>query len=297
MKTFSFIGFVLVLLFAGCQHPTEVQVTQDAEESQLEVTSLAMVDTSVYQTAIDSVAITPSDQTDYAGLLLVNNITFDGGTRWGVQTAASSSVLITDRSRPLELRGKVFGYYGVRLMPNLLTPVRINGLAMREKTHRVRVAGLPVNFGYEYDRDVSAIYQPGMAFTWSASPDSLGPVQLSVTSPADLGVTSPVGGSVLSRNQDLKLQWTGQGETILIILSAYNPTSKQSRPILKMRPLVNKGHVRVSAAILQALPSDRYYVFTYIVANRKEMRVARNADQILVLAQVASVHNVYVELP
>jgi hypothetical protein len=297
MKTLSIIGLVLILLVTGCQHPTEVQVTQNSDEPQIEVTSLAMVDTSVYQTAIDSLAVTPSDQIDFAGLLLVNSVKFDGGTRWGVQTAASSSVLVTDRSRPFEVRGKVFGYYGIRLMPNLLTPIRISGLAMREKIHRIRIGGLPFNFGFEYDRDISSIYQQETAFTWSASPDSLGPVQVSIQSPANLAVTSPLGGSVVSRTQDLKLQWTGQGEMLVIILSTYNPTDKQSRPILKMRPLVNRGHARVSAAILQALPSDKYYVFTFIVANRKEVRITRNAESILVLAQAASVHNVYVELP
>jgi hypothetical protein len=110
-----------------------------------------------------------------------------------------------------------------------------------------------------------------------------------------LAVTAPAGGSVIPRNRDLMLQWTGQGD-MLIILSAYNPIGKQSRPILKLRPLANKGHVRVGAGILEALPSDRYYVFTFIVANRKEFRVTRDSDQIRALAQAASVHNVYVEL-
>jgi hypothetical protein len=122
MKTYSIIGIVLMFLVAGCQHPTEVQLTQDSEEPGLEVTSLAMVDTSVYQTAIDSLPVTPADDVDYAGLLLVNNIKFDGGIRWGVQTVTSSSVVVTDRSRPLEVLGKVFGYYGIRLMPNYSTP-------------------------------------------------------------------------------------------------------------------------------------------------------------------------------
>jgi hypothetical protein len=295
MKTYSIIGIVLMFLVAGCQHPTEVQLTQDSEEPGLEVTSLAMVDTSVYQTAIDSLPVTPADDVDYAGLLLVNNIKFDGGIRWGVQTVTSSSVVVTDRSRPLEVLGKVFGYYGIRLMPNYSTPVRINGLAMREKSHRIRVRGLAVNFGFEYDRDISSIYQPETEFTWSATPDSLGPIQVSIQSPAMLAVTAPAGGSVIPRNRDLMLQWTGQGD-MLIILSAYNPIGKQSRPILKLRPLANKGHVRVGAGILEALPSDRYYVFTFIVANRKEFRVTRDSDQIRALAQAASVHNVYVEL-
>lgn len=296
MKTLSIIGLFLIVLLAGCQQPNAVEVTLESDEPQLEVTSLAMVDTSVYQAGVDSVGVIPSDQVDYAGLLLVNNIKFDGGTRWGEYSGAFSSVLITDRSRPLEgPRGKIYGYYGVRLMPNLLTPVRVNGLAMREKAHRIKLAGIPVSFGYEYDRDVTTIYQPDMPFTWSATPDSLGAVQASIQSPANLQVSSPVGGSVISRNQDLRLLWTGQGE-LHIILSAYNPTGKLSRPLLKLHPLVNKGHARVSASILRALPADRYYVFTFIVANRKEVRVDRNGQTVLVLAQAASVHNIYVEL-
>jgi hypothetical protein len=295
MKTFStIIALFLILVLAGCQKPNPVEVTMDREEPQLEVTSLAMVDTSIY-TAIDTAAVTPADQDRFAGLLLVSNITFDGGSRWGVQSIAVSSVCVTDRSRPLQVRDRIFGYYGIRLLgTNPLTLVRVNGLAMREKAHRVRVAGIPVNFGYEYDRDVSSIYQPDLPFTWTAAPDSLGPVQVSIQSPANLTVASPVGGSFVPRNRDLRLEWIGQGE-IVIILSAYNPIGKQSKPILRMRPLVNRGHARISTSILQALPADRYYVFTFIVANRKEVRIDRGSESVLVLAQAASVHNVYVE--
>jgi len=293
MKTFSIIALIFALIVAGCQHPNEVELAKDTEDPQLEVTSLAMVDTTLFR-AIDSLAITPADQDRFAGLLLVNNVKFDGGARWGVQTAAFSSVLITDRSRPVQHQGRIFGYYGIRLMPNLLNPVRINGLAMLERIHRIRVGMQEFSYGHEYVRDVSSIYRPDMPFTWSAAPDSLGPVEVSVQSPADLVVASPVGGSIIPRNQDLKLLWTGQGE-IAIILSAYNPLLKQSRPLLRMRPLANKGRARISAAILKALPGDRYYVFTFIVANRKEARITRGSEPVLALAQAASVHNVYVE--
>ena len=295
MKTSSIIAFLLIILLAGCHQPNPVEVTPDTEEPQLEVTSLAMVDTSVYQAAIDSVAVTPSDQDSYAGLLLVNNVRFDGETRWGNFTVSTSSVSVTDRSRPLQVLGKTFGYYGIRLIGTTpLTLLKVNGLAMREKPHKIRVAGIPVSFGYEYDRDVSSIYQPDIPVTWSAAPDSLGPVQVSIQTPANLTVTTPADGSIIPRDQDLKLKWVGEGE-LQIVLSTYNPLGKQSKPILKLHPLANKGHARVSAAILQALPGDRYYVFTFIVANRKEVRVDRNGASVLVLAQAASVHNVYVE--
>lgn len=296
MKTFSIIGLVLILLLlSGCQHPNPVEVITDTEEPQLEVTSLAMVDTSVYATGVDSLAVTPSDQADYAGLLLASKIKFDGGIHWGVDSVAVSYVCVTDRSRPLEARGKVFGYYGSRLMPNLLNPVRINGLAMLERAHRIRIAGIPISWGYEYVRDINSFYQPDIPFTWTATPDSLGPVEVSVQAPANLTVAHPLGGSIIPRNQDLKLAWTGQGE-LLIVLSAYNPLGKTSRPILKMRPLANRGRARIGAAILQALPGDRYYVFTFIMANRKEVRIDRNGASVRVLAQAASVHNIYVEL-
>ncbi len=296
MKTFPIIGFLLsILLLAGCQHPNPIEVVPDTEEPQLEVTSLAMVDTSVYQTSIDSSAVTPSDQSTYAGLLLINKVKFDGGARWGVYSTASSSVLITDRSRPLEARGKIFGYYGVRLMPNLLPPVRINGDRMREKTHWVRVGPLPIDWGYEYVRNVDTLYQPDMPFTWSATPDSLGTVEVSIQSPANLTVSAPTGGSIISRSQDLKLEWTGQGD-LVIVLSAYNPLTKKAKPLMKLHPLANKGHAKVSAAILQALPADRYFVFTFIVANKKAVQIDRNGASVLALAQAASVHNIYVEL-
>jgi hypothetical protein len=257
MKTFSIIALLLALLVAGCKHPNEVEI--------------------------------------FAGMLLANHVAFDGGARWGKQTAAYSFALITDRSRPLRASGRVFGFYGLRLMQNLLTPLRINGLAMLERVHRIRVGQQHFGFGHEYVRDLGSIYQPDLLFTWTATPDSLGPVEVSVRAPAGLEVASPEGGSLISRTRDLKLLWTGEGE-MTIILSAYNPLAKKARPLLRMHPLANRGRARISSAILKALPADNFYVFTFIVANRTEARVSQGSDPIPVLAQAASVYNVYVEI-
>jgi hypothetical protein len=288
MKQVSLTALLLLLAAAGCQHPTQVELKPEAPDEQVDVAPLVVVDTSIYQNDLDSSAVSPEDQARFAGFLLATRVTFDDGRTLQARTFAK--ILFNDLTRPIQIGGRTVGFFGF----GLRAPA-VNGFPMLPVLHGVRLGPMHLSFGFEYVREFfSASAWPDSVVTWHVGADTLGAIDVSIKAPPLLSVASPAGGSSLSRNQDLKLRWTGAGD-IKIYLSAIDPQSKRSRPLLKITPAGNRGHALLPAALLRALPPrERFFMFTFVLANRKEsVPVARFRDG--VLAQAATVYNCYVE--
>jgi hypothetical protein len=287
---------IILTLFAavvgGCTHPTDIELAPEPGGNDLEITTLAVADSNFATAPIDSSALLPSDQKRFTGLLLINDVKYDAGTGTPAHIALASA-FFADLSRPLRLGQTTFGYYGLSLGPTL-TPPTINGAPMLRIPHRVKVLGTSVHWGYEYARDITAAYSAGTHYVFRASPDSVGAVDASIDSPEDVNVLAPLGKSVIPRTDDLVMRWTGRGD-ITIVVSTYNPLTNKARPVLKLHPLVNRGHATLTSRVLRALPRDRYYVFTFAIVNRRESLTV-NGYAGTILLQAASVYNSYVEL-
>ncbi len=280
---------IVVVVLASCQQPAEVELRPDNLDDELEIYSVAEQDTTVERPAIDSTAILPNDDNRFAGLIVANKITYDAGVN--VDSAAFSRVFFADRTRPVEFQGRTVGYHGLDL-----DTVTLNGDPMTKILHRVRIrkAFRDTLVGFEYVRNLTTTFLPNTQYTWSASPQGIGPVNTSLRSPGNLTVLSPRGGSHLPKNQILNLQWTGQGDTLLIIISSYNRISQRAKPLLVIKPKVNRNHARLMPKFLRALPGGPYYVFTFVLANRNDILVNNYPDRVLV--QSASIYNSYVEI-
>ncbi|MEK9138271.1 MAG: hypothetical protein AAB393_14190, partial [Bacteroidota bacterium] len=128
MKHLLTVATVLGLLLSGCKQPSEVKLQ---DESELEVTSVALLDSSIASVSVDSNAVLPKDQQEFAGLLQVVSAKFDGGQ--GVRSIAFSRVVFEQRSRPVLDSGRITGYSGV----DLGFLVTLNGSPMLRIPHRV----------------------------------------------------------------------------------------------------------------------------------------------------------------
>jgi hypothetical protein len=63
---------------------------------------------------------------------------------------------------------------------------------------------------------------------------------------------------------------------------------------MKIHPANNEGKAVIDPRILQLLPRERFFMFSFIIANRDEKKsMGQYPGRILV--QAASVHNSYVE--
>ncbi len=283
---------LIAVLLAGCQQPADVELQTEKSITALEVVPIVRPDTLFVTSAVDTAAVLPSEQVAYAGQFVVNKITLDAGPG-KVDSFAYSRVIVSDSTVRYLLR--LVGYNGVDLGTLLL-----NGTAMVKVPHQITVRSVLVRDtvltrGVEYLADLSRTYQPSALYTWSAPSTSTGALNVSIPSPAKLDVLSPRGGGVYSRDRDMLLAWSGTGGQIQIIVSIYEPLTKKSIPILALRPKVNTGKGLLPASVLRQFPRVPFYVFTFILFNRKEM-VFLQSQAGRVLVQAAAVHNSYVEL-
>ncbi len=291
MKSVSFIALLLTLWMLGCQHPTEVQVV-DPIQSDLVVVTPVPVDTTTYQSLLDSAAISPEDQAKYFGFMLVTSTQDDNGGFVARKTV--SNVRFTDPQRPLRIGGKVFGYWGINILPVVASPLSINGHAMLIIPHFIRTTAMMRTFGWEYYWAATDSPRLDTVYTWKAQTDSLGAIDVSIDGPKTLTVTAPTGGGIYSRNENLTLRWTGESG-VLIYLSSVNQLTNDTRPLMMFKPLGTSGRAVISANVLKALPVTRHYVLTFVLSHRRVIPglASFNAS---ILAQAASVYNVYVEI-
>jgi hypothetical protein len=281
-----------VLILGGCQQPSDVQLTQEEYETDLEVRSVVVPDTNVVLTSIDSSAVLPQDQLQFKAFFLLNNVTYDAGD---VQRSFSFSRVYAADSA-IRHMGRTVGFHGMDL-----GTVRVNGVPMVKLPHivRIRRGGQPdsvVFSGVEYLQDLTGLYQPDQPYVWTASTPRMGNITQAIRSPGNLVVHSPAGGSVISRQEDLPLHWTGAQGQLSVVISSIDPWTGRTHPLLEFRSKANSGRALIPRKLLQGLlQQHRYYVFTFVLAKRVE-NVTLQQFPGKVLVQAASVYNSYVEL-
>ena len=282
------------VLLAGCNDPAPVELLPPPDTSGFEIVAIAAVDTSTDSPQVDSTAVLPADRVRFAGYFGVTKIVLDNGDT--LRTAAVSRVLLENRSRPIRLLGHLWGFHGVNV--GTLT---LNGTPMIRIPHRIRIRrqllDTVVTAGVEYLQDIGATHGPGLPYTWLASaPDSLAPFEFTTTTPENITVQSPAGGSIVSRFRDLPLRWAGQGN-LSIVISGYLPGTRRTIPLLRLRPRVNTGSLIIPRKIMSLLPADRfrYFAFSFILENRSESNTIGGYDG-PILIQAASVYTSFVEV-
>ncbi len=281
MKTRLLSAAILAVLFAACEKPTSVQVTDDGP--LFEVENVAEPDPSIDRASVDSTALLPRDQDKFAGLITVASMKSDNGT--GIESRSFVHAAFENRTNSIV----VGGLRRFLLLPLGLPRVTVGGntvfLAMREVRFANQLLGL------EYAREVT--YTPGATYRFEAAgSDSVSPFTVSIDAPDEIVVQSPVGGQRISRNGDVPLRWTARGDMFLII-SARNPQGKLI-PVLSIKPHANQERALLTKRILSALPPGSY-VFTFGVSNRNEnLTLGRFRGKVLVRG--ISIYNVLVVL-
>jgi hypothetical protein len=283
---------LMLLLLGGCQQPSDVQLTQGEYETDLEVRPVVVPDTNVVLTSIDSSAVLPQDQIQFRAFFLLNHFTFDDGDHRG--SISYSRVYAADSA--IRHMGRTVGFRGMDL-----GTVRVNGVPMVKLPHIVRIkrSGQPDSLtlaGFEYLQDLTGLYQPDRPYVWTAASPGMGNISQAIRSPDKLVVHSPAGGSVISRQKDLPLRWTGGRGHLSVIISSFDPWTRRTRPLLEFRSRANSGRALIPGKLLQGLPPQhRYFVFTFVLENRVDTMVLQQY-QGRVMVRAASVYNSYVEL-
>ena len=272
MKTTWAIATALVLLLAGCQKPTEVEIT---EETALDVEDVLDPDSSFNRASLDSTALLPREQQTYGGFFTVTAVRTDVPNETRQRVIARA--VIEDKGRVVVHNGRKM-FWGF-----LLERMRLNNMPMRVLP---RFLG-NISAGFEYVLDLSS-FVPGQQFVFSA--DSVGAI--GIEAPDVVTVQAPVAGQIVRRESDLALQWSGRGN-VQIIISRF-VLSDRIVPMLRIRPRVNAGRAALPRRILRALPPGTYF-FTFVLARRDERQLPGRFGGTL-LVQASSVHNVMVDV-
>lgn len=286
MKNILSVLLLIPLILAGCQDPVDVEVIPDPD-SDVEITPIVDPDSTVSRGSFDSTAVYPRDHERFGGLVTLNRMVYDGGFR-GIESTAVSRIFFADRSLPVVHQGRIFGYFGFDLGVILLNGSEMNRIPHRVRLRRFLLDSLIVA-GYEYEKQAEGLYAPNTLYRWTGTG-----LDLTVTTPDDLHVISPPGGSVIRRDRDLVLSWTGSGG-VMIVISIYDRQGRMARPLIRVRPRPDRNRAVLSSKVLQALPGSGTYVFSFIRANRIESNVVAGYPN-PILVQAAAVYNSYVEL-
>ncbi len=280
-----------VIVLGGCEQPAEVELRPAEVDGGVVVSSIAEADTGLVIAPVDSSGILPIDRYRFEATMQVTRVVYDAGSS-GVDSFAIARAYFSDRSRPVQFGGRVLSYFGLDL-----GTITLNGKLMLKRLYRVPIpwVGRDTVAGVEYFSNITQEYKPNATYEWSIASIMGQGFRPSIQSPEDLRVLSPVGGSVVHKGRDLLLRWTGKGD-VWIVVSAYNPATKTSKPLLQVVPTdPGRNRAVLSAQTLRLLPANRFYWFTFMFYNRQE-RGGMNQYQGKILIQAASVYNSLIEL-
>ena len=292
-RTREILSILTIVLLAGCQQPSDIEVAPaSADQAGVEIVPVVVPDTGSSGAWSDSVAVLPLEQSQRGGSFLLNRVTHDTGT--GRVTFALARVFFADSA--VQMWGRNCGFSG----RDLGAIVFDGGPMLRHPNvvHGRTILGVDTALirGVAYASNATQKYMPNREFSWVVDP--MGPrlLTVSVRTPDELVVHSPLGGARVSRTQDLKLLWTGANGRLDIVISTYDPTRRKSRPILTLNPPASAGRAVLPARLLSGLPvASRFYVFTFILSNRTES-ISVPQYPARAFARAADVYNSYVEI-
>jgi hypothetical protein len=163
--------------------------------------------------------------------------------------------------------------------------------------YKIHIGNRDTTFGFMYRAPLPA-FQFKSSYDWDdPRPDTTRLTAVfrdTIATPEDLKVLAPAGGSILSRTKPLELRWTGNGN-LTIIVSSYNLVTGRTKPILQLQPSANTGSAFIEPHVLQLLPQTKYFVFTFIIANKGDRQLVGLSASDRILVQAASVYNSYVQ--
>jgi hypothetical protein len=282
---------IAVVGLVGCEQPAEVELQPVEVDGGVVVSSIAEADTGLVIAPVDSSGMLPSDRYRFEATMQVTHVVYDAGAK-GVDSFAVARAYFSDRSRPVLFGGRVLTYSGLDL-----GVITLNGSPMSKRFYQIPIpwVGRDTIAGVEYVSNITQEYRPNTAYEWSFSGIFGQGFHPSIQSPDDLRVLSPVGGSIVPKGRDLLLRWTGKGD-VWIVVSAYDPARKSSKPLLQVVPTdAGRNRAVLSAQTLRLLPANRFYWFTFMFYKRLE-RAGMGQYPGKILIQAASVYNSLVEL-
>jgi hypothetical protein len=137
-------------------------------------------------------------------------------------------------------------------------------------------------------------YAPRQSYRFRADGrGKVGSFELAVQSPEEITVVEPRAGSVVFRDEDLQIRWSGAiGSTFRILISSFDPKSNiPVKPLLEVGVKEGTNSIVLPAKILKGIQTGGgRFLFSVVSSNRIRTRIPGYPQDVLV--QASSIHNV-----
>lgn len=293
-----FLLVCAVIFLGGCHDKLPLVVTSDQPADDLEVASLQpSVETSLSKSTVDTTGVLNTEGSKYHATMFLSGVKYDVGTTR--QTVSYSSVTFSDKNQPVVHDGRELGFRGIDL-----GRVQINGMDMIQAQRFIHLFDFPIfgsrdtAVGPSYvlanrnGRDAKDFNFSGNSrFEWNVSGTiPIDPFSVAIQTPDEITITSPRSTSIISKKDDLHVQWVGKAASFRLIISGLRQSDLQ--PILQINLKKSDGNITIPAKILALLPTDtfRTFVFSFISSTTTELQVSNFSDEIFVAA--SSIHDV-----
>lgn len=296
-QTYCVSLLICFLLFVGCQKPGPIEL-QDQQGSGVDSVQ-SIMPSAALGGGTDTTGLLRSDQTSYAGLLLVTGVRYDLPAE--SHTVSLARAFLLDKSQPVIHDGTTVGFRALDIGSTL-----IDGLPLYRVPYHVRfvsggsivdtIAG--IQYGLANMDGVGGrgfTYAPGHSYEWTNIGG--GSVQLSVQAASARGiiVQTPRAGDVILQREGMAVGWSGGERLVRLIISGVE-AGRAPIPLLRMTIWSNVNRVRIPEKVLRLLPNNRFnwFVLTFVSERRAESQVQGFPDKVLVYS--ASIHNVFVRI-
>jgi len=291
-----------VVLLGGCHDKMPLEVTSTQPADHLEVASLQpSIETSLAKSTVDTTGVLNTEQSKYFATMFVSGVKYDVGS--ARQTVSYSSVTFSDKNYPVERDGRKLGFRGIDL-----GRVQLNGMQMIGVQRYVHLFSFPIPGGRDTAVGPSYVlanrngaganefhFHGTSKFKWDVSGGiPISPFSVAIQTPDEITITSPKSTSTISKNEDLRVRWTGKPESFRIVISALRTSDIQ--PILQINIKKLDGNITIPAKILGLLPTDTFptFLFSFISSRTGEYVVSAFSEKVFVSA--SSVHDVVLTL-
>jgi hypothetical protein len=296
-------GFILAIVgllwLAGCQGNSPVELALDQSAAALEVKVLPAIDsTLIVDASVDTSGVMQQEEQIYPATFLVNGVKTDVGS--SRSSFSYSRILLNDKRSPICELGKVIGYLGLDVGAAKVNTVDLPKTLRPYRTWTSFSPGYNAGRAYTLvDQDNQPVgnfsYAAGQTYRFVA--DGRGSVsrfELAIASPEEITILEPKAGSVVLKNDDLEVRWSGKiGGSFRVLISSYSARSNTPvKPLLQVDVKEGSSSLTLPAKVLKSLQanSDGRYLFSFISMNRSEASIPGYTEKVLV--QAASIHNI-----
>jgi len=283
---------VLTIAAAGCQKQGPVDLIDDGPTIAISSNSTP-IDGAFGTEDIDSTRLFPPVESKVLGQLIIGGSAYDGPAQH--HEASLARGIFFDRNAPIIVNSVTVAYKTLDA-----GNVSIDDVPLFPRNKMLHLASVPTDtlLGLQY----SLVSKDGVggrgfqfigghSYQWKVS--GFGTFSTNVISPPVLHIDFPGPNDSVSLSHNLRVRWTGGGNSIRILISQVQ-AGVRTHALVRMRLNSNQGGTVIPPALLQILRNEGSALFTFSSEDTATTTASGYPDQIRVTT--STTHNLLLSI-